>query len=123
MESALQNITIARWIPMASALVGAAKKTTMWATNDLRVTAGTSQLSLPYAGIRGRQKKICYFHHFGEVSVRWVGSKAQKKYSNMKDSGFQLDPLMPAAYSVFCLWCGNAKTIHCVSGANFRNSK
>ena len=42
MESALQTLRLQGWIPMASALVGTAKRPPMWATNDLRVTAGTS---------------------------------------------------------------------------------
>ena len=42
MESALQTLRLQGWIPMASALVGTAKRPPMWTTNDLRVTAGTS---------------------------------------------------------------------------------
>ena len=42
MESALQTLRLQGWIPMASALVGTVKRPPMWATTDLRVTAGTS---------------------------------------------------------------------------------
>ena len=42
MESALQTLRLQGWIPMASALVGTDTRPPLWATNDLRVTAGTS---------------------------------------------------------------------------------
>ena len=42
MESVLETLRLQGWIPMASALVGTVKRPPMWATTDLRVTAGTS---------------------------------------------------------------------------------